>query len=595
MKILLLLSTLLIASFTIVQASAVTEDTFHLTVRAEPNILFITGSGDYKAGSLVTLDSAPETWRDYSFVGWMIDGRWSDENPLEIRMDMSHSVEAVYEKTGLIGGIIIDTIPRVSEITIDGTIYLPSELPLTFSWTTDSEHVISLSQTVSQGPATRYLFDSWKDQNTDTIRTIKAAEDASYIALYKIQHYIKPISEQGAVLGAGWQDAGTMAQFELESDVVLDKKDENIRYVFNSWTSGDYPNSAHNTIPVAEGTAVKATWDVQNKLQLQSNIPDYNLFGTGWYDSGKQVALIAEESLESPNADTKYVFDRWVSRGPNPVIIPNAQLPSTTIIMDQPYVIEAQYKKSFQVNVWTPFGDPVGAGFYDQGAVAEISLSQTEVEVEPNNFRKVFSGWDTHGARTMDLAGEDPDLVGINTPGLNLLVFVDQPVNVTANWKSQYYLDVQTTQGKVKGAGWYDIGRMVPISVEDRTAPAGLWSAHTFDRWTGDIESTSANDRVLMNGPKNVIAEWKVDNTPGITNGIILAAVAGIGAVVYTKTRKGQLLNNHVTNNLASIKQNSFDKFFALGNNAVPDDTPSFYTKPPMKKSILDWLLGRGG
>jgi hypothetical protein len=153
---------------------------------------------------------------------------------------------------------------------------------------------------------------------------------------------------------------------------------------------------------------------------------------------------------------------------------------------------------------------------------------------------------------------------------------------------------VQTTQGKVKGAGWYDIGRMVPISVEDRTAPAGLWSSHTFDKWSGDIDSTSPNDRVLMNGPKNVVAEWKVDNTPGITNGIILAAVAGIGAVVYTKTRKSNLLNNnHIKNDLASLKQNSFDKFFALRNNASPE-TPSFYTKPPMKKSILDWLLGRG-
>ncbi len=593
MKIFLLISTLLFASFTVIQANAA-EDTFHLTVRSEPNIIFISGSGDYKAGTVVTLDSAPEKWQDYSFVGWKIDGRWSYENPLEIRMDLSHSVEAVYEKTGLIGGIVIDVIPRISEITIDGTIYLPSELPVTFSWATDSEHVISLPQTVAEGPATRYLFDSWKDRNTETVRTIKAAEGASYIALYQIQHYVKPITEQGTVLGAGWQDEGTMSQFELESDIVLDKKDENIRYVFNSWNGGDYPNSVHNVIAVAEGASVKATWDVQYKLQLNSNNPDYTPFGAGWYDTGKQVALIAEETLKSPNSDTQYSFDKWVSRGPNPVIIPNAQSPSTTIIMDQPYMIEAQYKKSFQVNVWTPFGEPVGTGFYDQGTVAEISLSQTEVEIESNNFRKIFSGWDTHGARTMDLAGEDPDLAELKAAGLNLLVFVDQPVNVTANWKSQYYLDLQTEKGKVKGAGWYDIGRMVPISVEERSAPTGLWSADTFDRWSGDIDSMSAKERVLMNGPKNVVAEWKIDNTPGIINGVILAAVAGIGAVVYSKTRKSNLLNNnHIKNDLASIKQNSFDKFFALKNNISPE-TPSFYTKPPMKKSILDWLLGRG-
>ena len=121
-----------------------------------------------------------------------------------------------------------------------------------------------------------------------------------------------------------------------------------------------------------------------------------------------------------------------------------------------------------------------------------------------------------------------------------LLVYVDKPLNVTTNWGTQYYLDVQSQEGKAKGSGWYTLGRMVPISVDQKSAPPGMWSSKVFDRWTGDIESTDINDRVIINEPKTVIAEWRTDNTPGIINGAILAGVAGMAVVVYTKTQKNK-------------------------------------------------------
>jgi len=569
-------------------------DMVSLRIKSNPNILFIGGGGDFKIGTTVTTDKAPETFQDYKFVGWMIDGRWTDENPVSIRMDMSHSAEAVYVKVAG-GTILVDTIPRVAEVTIDGQIYLPSELPISFDWAPDSEHTITLEKTVNDGSSSRYLFDSWKDLNRDDIRNIiVGADQRDFVALYKYQHYLKPITEHGEVKGGGWQDEGTIVNFELEEETVLDKKNENIRYVFNSWNLGDYLNSAENSIDVTGPTSVKANWDEQYKLNLQTNIPDYELFGTGWYDTGRQVALIAEEELESPNADTKYVFDKWVSKGPNPVIIPNAQSPTTTVTIDEPFVIEAQYKKSFLVNVWTPYGSPVGAGFYDQGTVAEISLASNQIDVQPNMERKIFNGWDTHGARVMDLSSSESEATGLS-PGLgqNLLVFVDSPVNITAKWNSQYYLDLQTTEGKTKGEGWYDIGRLVPISIEQKSIPAGMWSSKTFDKWTGDIEGTEINQRVMMNGPKVAIAEWKTDDSQGIINGIILASVAGIAGVVYAKTRKSKLFENGKIKNGINGATQSFDKFFALRKSGTDQNIPEFYDKPKGKKAVLDWLLGR--
>lgn len=596
----ILLSILVSATFVVIlQAyaveSATTTEVFTLRVKSEPNIIFIGGGGSFASGIIATTDKAPETFQDYRFVGWKIDGRWSDENPLSIRMDASHSADAIYVKDAG-GTVLVDTIPRVAEVTIDGEIFLPDELPLSFNWEPGSNHIITLEKTVADGPTTRYLFNSWKDRNLEEIRTIVVTdEQTDFVALYKKQHYLKPITEHGDVKGGGWQDEGTTVNFELEAETVLDKKNENIRYMFNSWDLGDYQNSIENSIDVEGPTSVKANWDVQYNLQLKSNIPDYNLFGFGWYDKGRQIALIAEEELESPNSDTKYVFNRWVSKGPNPVIIPNAQSPTTTITLDEPYVIEAEYKKSFLVNVWTPYGSPVGAGFYDQGKVAEVSLGQAQVEVQPNMERKIFSGWDTHGARVMDLSSGEREVSELS-PGMgqNLLVFVDSPVNVTAKWKSQYYLDVQTTEGKTKGEGWYDIGRLVPISIEQKSIPVGMWSSKTFDKWTGDVEGTEINQRVMMSGPKVAIAEWKTDDSSGIMNGIILAGVAGIAGVVYVKTRKSKLFENGKIKNGINGAAQSFDKFFALRKSGTDQNVPEFYAKPKGKKAVLDWLLGRG-
>ena len=571
-----------IVSFTILEASAQEAGEHHLSVKSEPNIIFIGGGGFYAPGSSVTLD-APEKWQEYTFVGWKIDGRWTDGNPAIIRMDSGHSAVAVYSKD-IGGSIIVDSIPRISEITVDGTIYLPDELPVSFSWLDGSKHIISSPAFIKESPETRYVFDSWKDKSIEKDRTVTIGPDTQeFIVLFKTQHMLKPITEYGTVTGGGWQDEGNTATFELESDIVLDKKDDNIRYVFESWDMGDYVNSPSNSIDITEPVTVKATWTPQNRLDLKTSIPDYDLFGTGWYAASKQVTLIAEEELESSDSDIKYVFDKWVSKGSNPVIIPNAQSPSTTITIEQPYTIHASYKESYRVNVWSQYGNPVGGGFYPAGDIATISLSQSEVIVQPNKIKKVFAGWNSFGARTMN---QDITLDQTDPTAQNLLLFIDKPLNVTTKWKTQYYLDVQSQEGKAKGSGWYDLGRMVPISVDQRSAPPGMWSSKVFDRWSGDIESSDMNERIIMSDSRTVIAEWKVDNTPGIINGAILAGVAGMAAVIYTKTQR----NKSKSEKLHGLQKLSFEKFLSL-RKKTPENTPTFYNKP--KKNILSWLLGK--
>jgi len=129
--LMLIMALVILAPIAILDVSAA-EEQKTLRVRSSPNILFMSGGGSYDIGSVVTIPKAPESWNEYTFVGWQIDKQWAQGNPIKITMNTSHTVEAIYEKS-YSGNVIIDTIPRVADINVDGEIYLPSELPLSSS------------------------------------------------------------------------------------------------------------------------------------------------------------------------------------------------------------------------------------------------------------------------------------------------------------------------------------------------------------------------------------------------------------------------------------------------------------------------------
>src|SRR3990172_10471385 len=117
-KILVLLVFVFLIGITSAFAAEPIAQHYH-KVTSNPNILFIGGAGFYDEGKVVTLDKIPEVWQDYVFIRWKIDGLWANQNPPIISMNRNHDVEAVFEKQTGIGKIIIDAIPRISEITVD--------------------------------------------------------------------------------------------------------------------------------------------------------------------------------------------------------------------------------------------------------------------------------------------------------------------------------------------------------------------------------------------------------------------------------------------------------------------------------------------
>jgi len=121
-----------------------------------------------------------------------------------------------------------------------------------------------------------------------------------------------------------------------------------------------------------------------------------------------------------------------------------------------------------------------------------------------------------------------------------------------------------------------------------------MWSSYSFVGWSGDIDNTSNNAKIIMSGPKLIVAEWEIDNTPGIINGSILAGIGIAGFFTYAKTK-----NRVGLAHIIDTKRNDMPFYrrglaSLVGKKSKPKfgGNPKKETLPVKKFSIFDWLMG---
>lgn len=120
----------------------------------------------------------------------------------------------------------------INLLSIDGKMYSPAELPVSFIWAPGSGHDFQAVSSVSGGNGIQYAFDSWDDGNTSASRTISCG--GTYTANYATHYYLTVESDYGQPEGDGWYSSGSMATISVTSP-----EGAIIRQVFIGW-SGDY-------------------------------------------------------------------------------------------------------------------------------------------------------------------------------------------------------------------------------------------------------------------------------------------------------------------------------------------------------------------
>ena len=275
-----------------------------------------------------------------------------------------------------------------------------SSVPLELIWAPGSVHSFTVLSPLDNGSGTGYVFTSWSDGDTSTSRTI--SHGGAYTANYKTQYKLLIESDYGKPEGQGWYDEGSTANISVTS-----VEEPTTKHIFTGW-SGDFSGSkATASVIMDSPKTVRANWRTEYLLTIESAHGEPK--GEGWYDEGSTANISVTSSIEEPTA--KHFFTGWSGDY-------SGNTPTVSVTMDSPKTIKVNWQSEYLLTIESEYGEPEGAGWYDEGSTANISVAPSEGLI----IKHIFTGW------SGDISGTE----------LTVTLTVNSPITVTANWRNEY-------------------------------------------------------------------------------------------------------------------------------------------------------------
>jgi hypothetical protein len=192
-----------------------------------------------------------------------------------------------------------------------------------------------------------------------------------------------------------------------------------------------------------------------------------------------------------PGAGERYIWIGWTGTGVGSYTGPNNP---ATVTMGSAITEQAVWEHDYYLTVSSPNGTTTGTGWYSNGTSAFASVNPLIVAGAPGT-QYVFTNW------SGDASG---------TSSTSSAIIMNGSKTATANWKTQYYLNVTSANGTVSGTGYYDSGTNATATLTSLTVPGTAGTRYVFTNWSGNASgNTSPSNNITMNGPKTAIANWK--------------------------------------------------------------------------------------
>jgi hypothetical protein len=400
--------------------------------------------------------------------------------------------------------------PLISRgVHIDGEYVRPRSLPMRVG----AGSTICVSPSIYIDIDRRYVFRGWRDGLRDPCRTLTV--NMTYTAIYYEQVLVQVFSELREYSRSFWVDVGETVNLTVPE--VLER--DGVQYRFIKWSGGEEPWSPTNHFTAVKPIRLELEWEPRYLLMLTSS-HGVVVNGSGYYKHGSIAVISApEEVLLEPGR--KLVFDRWVSIGRIPAIIPNEKSSTTTVRVEAPYIIRAEYAYMYYVEALGLGGETVVKKWFKAGDTVQISVKPV-IEVVQKEVRYVFKGW------------SDPSIPQIPS----LTISVDKPLRIQAIYEKQYMVEAVGEYG-VSGAGWYP-ENSTAILRAPRSPRAMLLLKTVFNGWAGDAgNSVDRGDTLIVrvDRPIRVVAVYGIE--PDYTSIAVLGGIVTVlAAVGLRKTEK---------------------------------------------------------
>lgn len=360
----------------------------------------------------------------------------------------------------------------------------------------------------------RFVFTHWSGDASGSTRPVSVTMDSAkdITANYKTQFKVifnqtgvgtdftgTVVTVDGTDYGVNdlpkefWWDEGSVHNFDFKSPLIVTVNAK--QYVWTSTTG--LSTSQSGSITVSTSGSVIGHYKTQYYLTVTS--PHGTTGGEGWYDAGATAYATVTPLTVSGPPGVQYVFTHWSGDASG------TTSPSDPIIMDEPKTAVANWKTQYYLTVISPYGTPGGEGWYDESTTAYATLD-TGIVDHGNGTRRVFTHWGGDASGT-DYAQSDP-------------IVMDAPKTAIANWKTQFYLTVETDPAGLSPAptpssGWYDSGVDVVLTAPDESYLGS--DRYVFSYWDVDGASQGSGVNpitVTMDEPHTATAHYVLPQPP---------------------------------------------------------------------------------
>jgi hypothetical protein len=333
----------------------------------------------------------------------------------------------------------------------------------------------------------------------------------SHIFTYTAQYYLTVETSYSTSTGQGWYNSGQAVTASITDVNVV--QNQGTREVFTGWSgdaTGTSPTSAQ-IFMTAPKTAI-ADWKTQFYLTVESAPANVSgLTGSGWYDAGSGATFSAAAVLPSSD-NTRLTFQHWSGDY-------TGQSSSGQLLMNRPQTVTANFLAQYLLKIqYSPSTVSTGyneshAGWYDINSNVQLGPAPSTVNLSSVE-RLRFNGWSDNSSSS-------------STPSFT--VVMDHPRTITLSYKTQFYVDVRSSEGSVSGSGWYDRGSTANITA---AGTQGWPVSYALTGWqvdpsTGAIKKVGDSWSLLVDRPYVVQAVWSVDYLPFVE----LFGAGGIAAV----------------------------------------------------------------
>ena len=314
-----------------------------------------------------------------------------------------------------VGPVLIITVPldistsnTTTWVSVNGVRYYANGSEQVKASVAPGTVTVEIASTIDTSPGTRRVFAGWSDGEVTNPRHVTVNSNMTLNAMFKTQFQLTIDPNGGVTTQGGWFDQNTTLMIAATSPSNVTQQVS--RIVFTRWSGGIDSAASSISVKMIRPISVKANWKTQYYLSVASPVGSPS--GSGWYDAGSTATISVQPTVELENK-TRAVFTGWNGTTPSP---------SGTVVMNVPTLVVAQWKPQYMIQINSPYGNPQGAGWYDAGAVAQVSI-RPQVD-QGNRTRRIFDEW-------------SGDYSGSNT---TLALKVDSPKSLTAKWTTQYLL-----------------------------------------------------------------------------------------------------------------------------------------------------------